>query len=440
MHTEKEYARKGKCMKKFMTIWIGELISCIGSGMTAFALSIYVYELTKSVTYVSIVTLLAYMPSILLSPLGGVLADRYDRRLMMILGDLLSGSGLVYMLLMLQLGSNSMAPILIGVTINSVFVALLEPSYKATVTDLLTEEEYAKASGLVQLAGNAKYLISPALAGLILSVADIRVILCLDIMTFFITVIAVAIVRKTIKKPIEHKKFKGFIQEMKVGFDFLKGDKGILALVFIMTLICFFLGFVQTLVVPMILAISNAKNVGIVESISAMGMVVGSIVIGVKGIKKNHLSILMLTTIICGIFMALMGVKNNIYFIGVMTFMFFIMLPFMNTCADVLIRVSIPNKLQGRVWGMISLITQFGTVIAYASCGVLADRIFEPMLAENGILAGSVGRMIGVGEGRGIGLLLIISGIGMIAAALIIGNSKNVRTIQVKNTRIENGE
>ncbi len=424
-------------MKKFMTIWIGELISCIGSGMTAFALSIYVYELTKSVTMVSLVTLLAYMPGILLSPIGGILADRYDRRLMMILGDLLSGLGLVYMLVMLQLGSNSMAPILIGVTVNSVFVALLEPSYKATVTDLLTEEEYAKASGLVQLAGNAKYLISPALAGVILAVVDIRVILVLDIMTFIITVAAVTIVRKTITKPIERKEFKGIVEEMRVGFNFIKGNKGVASLIVIMTLVCFFLGFVQTLAVPMILAVSDARNAGIMESISAIGMIVGSIIIGVVGIKKNHTSLLVITSTICGAFMALIGVNNNIYYMGVMLFMFFMMLPFMNTCADVLIRVSIPNELQGRVWGLIGLITQFGTVIAYASCGVLADKIFEPMLMEDGIFADSIGRIIGVGEGRGIGLLLIVSGIGMIMASLLIGNSKNVRGIAIEDRQLE---
>ena len=87
--------RNGGKMKKFMMIWIGELISSIGSGMTAFALSIYVYEMTGSVSYVSLVTLLAYLPTILLSPLGGVLADRYDRRILMIIGDLFSGLGLL---------------------------------------------------------------------------------------------------------------------------------------------------------------------------------------------------------------------------------------------------------------------------------------------------------------------------------------------------------
>ena len=194
--------RNGGKMKKFMMIWIGELISSIGSGMTAFALSIYVYEMTGSVSYVSLVTLLAYLPTILLSPLGGVLADRYDRRILMIIGDLFSGLGLLYILWQIQIGAGSMLPILIGVTFNAVFVALLEPSYRATITDLLTQEEYDRASGMVQMAGNARYLLSPALAGILLAVADIRLILVLDISTFFITITMVALVRKTIQKPV----------------------------------------------------------------------------------------------------------------------------------------------------------------------------------------------------------------------------------------------
>ena len=95
--------------------------------------------------YVSLITLLAYLPTMLLSPLGGVLADRYDRRLLMIIGDLFSGLGLAYVLWNIQIGSDSMLPIFIGVTFNAVFVALLEPSFRATITELLTEDEYAKA-------------------------------------------------------------------------------------------------------------------------------------------------------------------------------------------------------------------------------------------------------------------------------------------------------
>ena len=421
--------RNGGKMKKFMMIWIGELISSIGSGMTAFALSIYVYEMTGSVSYVSLVTLLAYLPTILLSPLGGVLADRYDRRILMIIGDLFSGLGLLYILWQIQIGAGSMLPILIGVTFNAVFVALLEPSYRATITDLLTQEEYDRASGMVQMAGNARYLLSPALAGILLAVADIRLILVLDISTFFITITMVALVRKTIQKPVK-RETQGFLTEMKQGFTVITENKGILSLVIIMAFVCFFIGFVQTLTGPMVLAVSDARTVGILESVCAIGMLVGSVWIGFVGIRGGYARVLCGAGIFCGVFMALAGVNRNLWVTGIGIFLFFLSLPFMNTCADVLVRVNIPNELQGRVWGMISLLTQAGTVLAYASCGVLAAYLFEPMLAEKGILAGSVGRLIGTGEGRGIGFLLILSGIGMALCASTIGHSRGVRALQ----------
>ena len=421
--------RNGGKMKKFMMIWIGELISSIGSGMTAFALSIYVYEMTGSVSYVSLVTLLAYLPTILLSPLGGVLADRYDRRILMIIGDLFSGLGLLYILWQIQIGAGSMLPILIGVTFNAVFVALLEPSYRATITDLLTQEEYDRASGMVQMAGNARYLLSAALAGILLAVADIRLILVLDISTFFITITMVALVRKTIQKPVK-RETQGFLTEMKQGFTVITENKGILSLVIIMAFVCFFIGFVQTLTGPMVLAVSDARTVGILESVCAIGMLVGSVWIGFVGIRGGYARVLCGAGIFCGVFMALAGVNRNLWVTGIGIFLFFLSLPFMNTCADVLVRVNIPNELQGRVWGMISLLTQAGTVLAYASCGVLADYLFEPMLAEKGILAGSVGRLIGTGEGRGIGFLLILSGIGMALCASTIGHSRGVRALQ----------
>lgn len=123
-------------MKKFLMIWSGELISSIGSGMTAFALSVYVYQITGSATYVSLITLLAYLPTVLLSPLGGVLADRYDRRFLMIIGDLFSVLGLAYVLWNIQTGSDSMLPICIGVSFNAVTVTLMLTQLFTSITDM----------------------------------------------------------------------------------------------------------------------------------------------------------------------------------------------------------------------------------------------------------------------------------------------------------------
>jgi MFS family permease len=350
---------------------------------------------------------------------------------MMICGDLFSGLGLLYILISIQTGHVGIVPIVIGVTISSIFASLLDPSYRATVTDLLTEEEYAKASGLVQMAGNARYLISPAIAGIILGFTDIRAILIIDISTLFVTVLAVASVRKNIQKVKPRQDKFNFTKELKEGMQYITRDTGTASLVLLMAFMCFFIGFIQTLMIPLVLPIVSVKTVGFMESVSAIGMVVGSVVISILGIKKNYSKILMVSLILCGCFMALIGTSTHIAFILAACVLFFTALPFVNTCADVLIRVRIPNRVQGRVWGLISLLTQTGCVIAYATCGILADYVFEPMMQEEGALADSIGKVIGIGEGRGIGLMLIIAGVLMVVVALVLGSQRSIRTIEV---------
>ena len=418
-------------MKNFYKLWLGELISSIGSGMTAFALSVYVYEKTGSVSYVSLITLLSFMPSIVLSPIGGLLADRYDRRLLMIIGDLFSGLGLIYILWNIQAGEKSIVPIFVGITFSSIFTSLLEPSYRATLTDILDEENYAKASGLIQAAGSAKYLISPVIAGMILSVADIRVILLLDILTFITTCLMIFLVRKSMNSEMQNYKkdsFKGLLE----GLFIIKENRGVYSLVIIMFFVCFFMGFIQILIRPMILALSSVKTAGMMESLCAAGLLIGSLWIGIAGIKKNYSKILAVACFFCGIFMSMTGVNENLAIIGISTFLFFSTLPFMNSCADVLVRVSVPNELQGRVWGLISLITQMGTVTAYIISGVMADYIFEPMFNKNGILVENIGMIIGTGKGRGIGFMLILSGMGMLIMAIVIWKNREIREVSEK--------
>ena len=418
-------------MKNFYKLWLGELISNIGSGMTAFALSVYIYGKTGSVSYVSLITLLSFMPSIILSPIGGLLADRYDRRLLMIIGDLFSGLGLVYILWSIQAGEKSIVPIFVGITFSSIFTSLLEPSYRATLTDILEEENYAKASGLIQAAGSAKYLISPVIAGMILSVADIRVILLLDILTFITTCLMIFLVRKSInseKQNYKKNSFKGLLE----GLFIIKENRGVYSLVIIMFFVCFFMGFIQILIRPMILATSSVKTAGMMESLCAVGLLIGSLWIGIAGIKKNYSKILAVACFFCGIFMSMTGVNKNLAIIGISTFLFFSTLPFMNSCADVLVRVSVPNELQGRVWGLISLITQMGTVAAYIISGVMADYVFEPMFNKNGLLVKNIGMIIGTGKGRGIGFMLILSGMGMLIMAIVIWKNREIREVSEK--------
>jgi MFS family permease len=418
-----------KSFRKFLLLWSGELISAIGSGLTSFGLGVYVFQQTGKASAMALVTLLAFMPSLLLSAVAGVLADRYDRRILMVLGDSLSVIGLVFILACMFQGEAQLWQICVGVTISSVFSSLLDPAYKATITDLLTEEQYTKASGLVQVASSAKYLISPVIAGLLLAVSDIKLLLVIDICTFFVTVASTLIVRKGIvsKKIARPASFR---RELKEGWLAISENKGVLALVLMGSVLTFFLGFIETLSLPMILAFSNSSVAGTIETVVAMGMLVSSVLLGIIPIKKGYLRMLSVSLFCEGFFIVIFGLRENMVLIGISGFLFFAMMPFANAGLDFLIRTNIDNSVQGRAWALIGLISQLGFVLAYAVSGLLADYVFTPLLLEGGMLANSVGKIIGTGSGRGTGLLIIIAGLLLCVTSLVINNINSIKKLE----------
>ena len=399
---------------KFLLLWAGELISSIGGGLSSFGLGIYILQKTGSAAGMSFMTLLAFLPGLLLKVPAGVLADRYDRRLLMMIGDGLSGLGVLFILISMMTGQCQIWQIYVGVTISSVFSALLEPAFTATITDLLTKEQYSKANGLVSMAGSARYLFSPIIAGFLLVVSDIKVILIIDILTFFLTVICAAVVRSgLITKHSEEN--VSFSRSLKEGWQCVAGTKGLVLLMVISSFLTLFIGIFQVLAEPFVLSFSDTKTVGILETVCASGMLAGGIILGIRGIKKHFTKILSISLIISGIGMIGFGTFRNVCVIAVFGFFFFVGMAYANNSLDYLVRCNIPDELQGRAWGFIGLISQMGYVAAYALAGLLAD---------------GVGKATGQGTGTGSSMIIIISGAGLAAIAFSILFFKSIRHLE----------
>lgn len=402
---------------KFLLLWSGELISSVGGGLTSFGLGVYVFNETGSAASMAVVSLLAFLPTLLLSVPAGVLADRYDRRLLMMLGDGLSGLGILYILLCMLTGGASLMQICIGVCVSAVFSSLLEPSYRATVTDLLTKEEYSKASGMVSLAGSARYLISPLIAGILLSSFDIKLLLIIDIGTFAVTVITTAIVRKGITAKTANAG-GSLISNFKEGWAAITEKKGVLVLILVSAVMTCFMGTFQILAEPMILDFTDAETLGIAETICASGMLVSSLYLGVRGIRTGYVKTLSISLALAGIAMSLFGLKENIVYLCVFGFLFFALLPFANNCLDYLSRTNIPDEKQGRAWGFIGFLSQIGYVVAYSVSGILADKL-------------AAGMHIPVG--RGAAAVVMASGIMLAITALVIWLSKAVKALETSS-------
>ena len=340
---------------RFLLLWAGEFISSIGGGLTSFGLGLYIFQKTGSAADMAMLTLLGFLPALVLKVPAGVLADRYDRRLLMMIGDGLSGLGVLFILICMLQSEASLWQIYLGTTVSSVFSALLEPSYTATITDLLTKEQYSKANGLVSMAASSRYIFSPVIAGFLLAVSDIKLILIIDICTFFLTVVAAAIVRSGITTSIKNEP-EPFFKSMKEGWAAVTAKKGLVVLVVVSSLICLFMGVFQVLGEPFVLSFADSKTLGIVETAAASGMLVTSIILGIKGIKKNFVRALWIGLVVSGVGMALFAVCENPYVICAFGFLFFAALPFANNSLDYLVRTNIPDELQGRAWGFLGFI------------------------------------------------------------------------------------
>ncbi|MDO4888794.1 MAG: MFS transporter [Actinomycetaceae bacterium] len=437
----------------FLILWSGGFISAIGSGLTSFGLGVYAYQTTGRASATAIVMLTAFLPNILLGAFAGVLADAHDRRLLMVAGDGLSAIGLVYILWCLRDGHAQIWQICLGVALSSVFASLLDPAFKATISDLLTSDQYTRASGMVQIMGSAKYLISPALAGFLLAAYDIRLLLIIDIATLAVTMTMTLVVRHSLMvanrnghteagrgeddsdkhQPDGDNTPPRLTRAFSDGWAVVTGNRGIFVLVWMAAVITFCLGVLETLLTPLVLAFTTASVLGTLETVAALGLLAPSIALGILPIRGRHTDILAASLFAAGACMVGFGIRESAVLIGATGFLVFAMMPFANACLDYLIRTNIPDQFQGRAWGLIGVLSQLGYVAAYASSGIITDHVFAPLLRDGGLLANSLGRLVGTGPGRGAALCVIVAGLSLCVAASAIFRAGSVRKLERVN-------
>lgn len=394
-------------MRYFRILFVGSLVNSVGTGMTAFALAIHLYSLHGNATSVAAAQLAAFAPILLLAPLAGVLADRYDRRAMMMLGD--GGSILGLALVLLGLSRGSTALVLGGVALSSCFAALTEPAIRATVSDLVHPDQFVRSSGMLQMAASAKYLISPVAAGLLLRVVPVQAIVLIDMGTAVVTVCCTLLVRRAIGAGASRTEGAFWVQ-FSQGWRAVLGSRRVVAVVALMSALTLSLGTIQVLIKPVLLPHATASQVGMAETIVSCGMLLGGLLVSfVKGGEPHVL----VTMGVLGVGLTLLGagLSPHLWWMVGCCFCLFGSLSFCNAGADAIVRASIPNHVQGRAWGVIGLVSQVGFLIAYAGAGPIADAVLGPLLQPEGAWASTVGVVVGVGPGRGAALLISVMGV-----------------------------
>lgn len=422
-------------MKTFYTVWAGQLASNFGSQLTAFAIGLWLYQKSGSTTLYSLYLACTFLPSVLLSPFLGALADRFDRRKLMIVADVGAGSLTLVLAMCLHLDMLEYWLLFTLVPLKAVFAAALMPTYAASTSLLVPKEKLGKAAGLVQLSFGVAQILAPALGAVLILTIGLEGIILIDAVSFILAVATLLLVRfPQVPKSSQGQSNKvSIFKDVAFGFSYLKARRGLLGLLFFLAGFNFFVGIVYALATPAILLSFNNDTVllGTLLSVAGVGMLCGSVLMsawgGPKQLIKGVLSFSLLTAV--AIFCAGLEPSEPVV-LGFFVFLVLFGSPLVAGCNQAIWQRKVAFDLQGKVFGVRQMVATSSVPLAYLVAGPLADKVFEPFMASNHSLVSMVENITGAGPGAGIRLIFLMMGLGMLLMVLWAYRSKHMRFVQ----------
>ncbi len=412
-------------MLGFSLVWVGQIVSVLASGMTTFAMTIYMYQQTHSATAMGLVQVAYITPFLIMSPIAGVMVDRYDRKLMMMVSDIASGSATLALCILYFTGHLAYWQVYFTSAVAGIGTTFQWPAYSAAISVMLPKEQYGRANGMMSLIEAGPGVVSPFLAGALLPFIKIGGILLVDTVTFATAILALAVVfvPQPSKSTEAHEAGGSFWKEAAFGFRYIFARPSLLGLQMIFFFGNLFQGIGFTVLAPMILArtAQNSVTLGAVQSAASVGMVIGGIGMSAWGGFKRRVHGVLLGwmlaslggDIVFGLAHTLPVWLPAIFFGGLFS-------PLINGSNQAIWQAKVAPDLQGRVFSARRLIAWFTNPISPIIGGTLADFVLEPaMKAQNSGLAQLLGPVFGTGPGSGMSLLIVLCGIG----AFVVGMS-----------------
>ncbi len=425
-------------MRTFLSVWIGQFVSMLGSKLSEFALAIWAYQQIGSITQVALLVVLMYLPTILAAPLAGSLVDRWNRRWAMILSDSVA-AGCSFVALMLSLsGHLQLWHIYMGVPILAVFSAFQAPAYSAAIAQLVPKQHQGRANGLADLPQGVAAILTPLLAVWLTGLIKLKGILLIDCLTFIPTL---AILLRVRFPPLPYRaktsdpnlsKIRKLLQESLFSWHYIKARSSLFKLWVFIILTYFTIGMFDISFWLLVLKFGSATKFGIVVSSAGCGMLAGSAIMSTWGGPKRRILGILSLTILQGFVIIVLGlgIKLSLIVASVGVFVYQLADPIIMGSNRAIWQSKVPIELQGRVFSL-QLMFQRGALIpAFIIAGILVDQFFEPFLAKNTFVRESLGQFIGNEPGTGICLFLIALGIFKILLSTIVYRDSLILSVE----------
>ncbi|MFF2040560.1 amino acid adenylation domain-containing protein [Kitasatospora sp. NPDC058170] len=405
-------------MGRFLTVASGQQVSMIGSALTEFALPIWIYLKTGSLVQFGLLAACGLVPGILSAPIAGALVDRNDRRRIMLYGDIAAGATQAVMLVLYLTGSLEVwhAYVLIGVL--STALTFQRLAWGSAVPQLVPKRYLGRANGVVQMAfGFAQFLV-PLFAVGLLSAIGLGGILTLDVISYVIATGITLAVR--FPDVMAFSRRESVATEIRAGFHRALGSRHFRAMLFFFAVLNIFLSPLFLLTTPLVLSFAPLSAAGWVSTAAGLGAVLGGITLLVWG-GPRHLRLrgVLLSTLVLAAACLVTGLRPSIVVVALGAFGMTYGLALVNGVYATIIQTKVPLRFHGRVIAVNTMVAWSTLPIGFAVVAPFGPKLLQPLMDGDGALADTVGRLIGTGDGRGIGLLYLLFGLAMAVLALI---------------------
>jgi hypothetical protein len=412
-------------MQGFFIIWLGQIISGIASSITTVALPIWIFSLTGSGIAIGFLEFFFFGSYLIAVLFAGVLIDRYNRKMMMLVYDFVSLSTTAILLALQTTGNLEVWHLYVSAVFQGVGYAFQSPSYSAAITNMVPRKQFVRANGLMSLLNDGPEIFGPLLAGGLYLLVGLSGILVFNLLAFVVSIGALLFVEipstpQTREGALSQSQF---FREAIYGIKYIFQRPGLLGLQLIFFTGNLFSGIALSgaALYPMLLLKSgnDTELVGILQSSGALAAVLAGIFITAWGGIKRPSRAILLGWLISSLFgLTLLGVGQFFLVWMIAMVINYIFEPVVNVSMDSFLQTKIPPDLQGRVFSASDFLAQALIPFTPLLAGFFGDRIFEPAMTQGGALVDLFGWLVGTGPGAGFGLLIFICGISGTLVAL----------------------
>lgn len=406
-------------IKNFLIIWLGQLVSAIGSSITAIALEIWAWEITGKATTLALVGFFSLLPSILITPISGVIVDRFNRKFLMMLGDTVAVLTTIALLFLYINKDLQIWHLYVTAALAGAFSQFQHLAYSASVSLMIPKQHYTRASSLDFLSQHSAIIIAPALTGYLYKVIGLFGIWLIDIFTFFVAIFSVLLV--PIPQLETEDNQEKFWQDVWYGLRYLTARKSLFILLITNLLFFFAHDLGGILYTPMILSRSGDNTLVLGNLITAAGLggVVGALIINKWGGFKNKIKGFLLGIIGVGLTKIVFGLGRTMWVWIPPQFLCSLSYTLGGSSDNAIWLAKVAPHVQGRVFAARSLLLQVASASSILIAGPLADNVFVPALSQGGSLTGVLGGIFGIGTGAGLAMLYVICSVCMFLVGLV---------------------